>query len=37
VREVGGHVLSFVETRGDLPKGYLELDDVMDTALARLR
>jgi DNA-directed RNA polymerase specialized sigma24 family protein len=32
---VVGHALSFVEARGDLPKGYLELDDVMDTALAR--
>jgi ribosomal subunit interface protein len=35
LREVAGHVLRYVEARGDLPPGELELDDVVDAALVR--
>jgi RNA polymerase sigma factor (sigma-70 family) len=35
LREVGGRVLNYVEARGDLPPNDLELDDVVDAALAR--
>jgi ribosomal subunit interface protein len=35
LREVAGHVLNYVEARGDLPPRDLELDDVVDAALAR--
>lgn len=34
-REVAGHVLRYVEERGDLPPGELEPHDVADAALAR--
>jgi ribosomal subunit interface protein len=35
LREVAGHVLRYSEARGDLPQSDLELDDVVDAALAR--
>ncbi len=35
LREVAGRVLRFVESRGDLPPGEVELDDIVDTALVR--
>jgi len=35
LRDVAGHVIRFLEARGDLPKGDLEVDDVVDAALAR--
>lgn len=35
LRNVAGRVLRFVEARGDLPQNALELDDVVDAALAR--
>ena len=35
LRNVAGRVLQYVEARGDLPQNALELDDVVDAALAR--
>ncbi len=35
LRNVAGRVLRYVEARGDLPQNALELDDVVDAALAR--
>jgi ribosomal subunit interface protein len=35
LREVAGRVLRYAEARGDLPPGYLELDEVVDAALVR--
>jgi RNA polymerase sigma factor (sigma-70 family) len=35
LRNVAGRVLRYVEARGDLPQNELELDDVVDAALAR--
>jgi ribosomal subunit interface protein len=35
LREVVGSVLGYVEARGDLPPGDLELEDVLDAALVR--
>jgi RNA polymerase sigma factor (sigma-70 family) len=35
LREIAGRVLNYVEARGDLPPNDLELDDVVDAALAR--
>jgi RNA polymerase sigma factor (sigma-70 family) len=35
LRNIAGHVLRYVEARGDLPQNALELDDVVDAALAR--
>jgi hypothetical protein len=34
-RNVAGCVLRYVEARGDVPQNALELDDVVDLALAR--
>jgi RNA polymerase sigma factor (sigma-70 family) len=35
VREMAGRMLRYAEARGDLPPGDLELDEVVDAALAR--
>jgi RNA polymerase sigma factor (sigma-70 family) len=35
LREIAGRVLRYVESRGDLPPGEVELDDIVDKALIR--